>query len=257
MKKLFKMDSNRVNPSNCQASTLTIEPCLLGWVGLIHARNTAATCVWPASHFYCLRWEGANSHAWIAQWSNWLLFDLEVVGSNPARGMPRTYFSPPQDKLYIHPIAPKLWQKITPDPLSHRPNKLDLTVNGRTGRGRYVNTPSRTSATSKWKVSFPSLPIVLAYCTTLVNDICVGVWDQPYWQNDLVYYTCEDPVNDGVVMNPKLRGADGGQVNKINYFTFWNHIILLTFSVIGIAFFCHKHFALLWFCYLPKAVCHF
>jgi hypothetical protein len=38
------------------------------------------------------------------------------------------------------------------------------------------------------------------------------VWNQEFWEGDLVYYTCEDPINDGIVINPSLKGPDGGQV---------------------------------------------
>jgi len=61
---------------------------------------------------------------------------------------------------------------------------------------------------------------ILRLCSVtipLIENYDAGVWDKEFWEGDLVYYTCENPIDDGVVLNPKLVGPDGGQVGNEAY----------------------------------------
>ena len=90
LKKCLKRESN---PSStvCWASMLNVRPWMVRWVGLIWACGAAATCVWSA---YGLRTailivsagKGSNSHAWMAQGVERLLFDPVGAHSILSRG---------------------------------------------------------------------------------------------------------------------------------------------------------------------------
>ena len=91
-----------MSQEGCWASTLTIRPWMLGWVGLIRACGATATCIWSAyslrpSHFDFLPREWSNSHTWIAQGVRCLLFDpmgAHSILSRGGRSVPSTVCPP-------------------------------------------------------------------------------------------------------------------------------------------------------------------
>ena len=103
------------------------------------------------------------------------------------------------------PLGVKIFQTQDPELLD---NILTIVCKP----DKYYNVPSMWPVC---KAQCPAEKPLPDNSTRMILDVGhreMTTWDQKFWEDERVYYKCEDSRNEGVVTQPHLVGPDGGQV---------------------------------------------